>query len=103
MLLHEKFAGPEVGIVAGERQSRHLADIGSMIHRGILQQVLADKSLYATLIKHRKHYVRMKNIDYDTMQLNRLSILPPASVIESFRADYAVMQEEMIYGDISAF
>ena len=87
----------------GERQSRHLSDLHELHRKGIAAQAIEDTALYAQLLEHRRHYVRLKNIDYSRMELSGLLFLPPPPLLELFRKDYALMQVEMIYGDAPDF
>ena len=102
LLLHEKF---EQGVQSdvGQRQSRHLYDLHRMIQKGIAEQVIEDKVLYQTLLQHRAHYVRLKGIDYDVLQLDALNFIPPGNLLNFFREDYNVMREQMMYGNIPDF
>lgn len=99
MLLHEKFLTGRAEGDAGERQSRHLSDLLQMRKKGIVEQVLGDPELYGLLLHHRRHYVKLKDVDYDSMQLHQLFFLPPSELLKEFRRDYEVMLEEMIYGN----
>lgn len=102
LLLHEKY---EIGLQpdAGQRQSRHLYDLHNMTQKGIAEQVIADKELYQTLLQHRAHYVRLKGIDYDALQLQTINFIPPENLLDFFRNDYDVMREQMMYGDVPDF
>jgi len=98
ILLHEKFlTGRAVGD-AGQRQSRHLSDLLQMREKGIVEQVVNDAELYAMLLRHRSHYIKLKDVDYGSLQLRQLFFLPPLELLEEFRKDYETMLEEMIYG-----
>lgn len=102
MLLHEKFING-INLDKAERQSRHLSDLYNMDRQGITEQVIADKELYKTLLKHRANYVRLKGIDYSAMELHHLSFIPPDDVIEFFKSDYEKMKAEMMYGEMPEF
>ena len=69
-----------------------------MRKKGIVEQVLNDAELYATLLRHRRHYIKLKDVDYDSLRLRQLFFLPPLELLEEFRKDYETMLEEMIYG-----
>jgi hypothetical protein len=103
LLLHEKFTGTQTKDPAGERQSRHLVDLFQMMKKGIAKQVLDNPVLYGALVEHRRHYVRLKNVDYDKMEIFSLNLIPPAELTEQYRRDYETMRTEMIYGDSPAF
>lgn len=49
-------------------------------------------------MEHRKNYIRLSGVDYDTLHCSTLSFIPPDAVIEMFRQDYRAMQAAMIYG-----
>jgi len=102
MLLHEKFING-INLDKAERQSRHLSDLYNMDRQRITEQVIADKELYKTLLKHRANYVRLKGIDYSAMELHHLSFIPPDDVIEFFKSDYGKMKAEMMYGEMPEF
>src|SRR5258708_2887934 len=102
-LLHEKFSIVREDVIVHERQSRHLSDLANMTRQGIAQQVFDDQHLYAVLLGHRQHYVRLKNVDYDKMHMSGLRIIPPPAMMEQFRRDYETMQTEMIYGESPDF
>lgn len=103
LLLHEKFGTGRATGEAGERQSRHLFDLWQMSRHGILAQVMDDPGLYEAVIEHRRHYIRLKDVDYDAMRLQQLLFLPPYELLSSFGKDYAAMREEMIYGNAPDF
>ena len=102
-LLHEKFSIAREDFMVQERQSRHLSDLGSMTRLGIAQQVIDDQNLYEVLLEHRRHYVRLKNVDYERMHMAGLRIIPPPALMGQFRQDYETMLTEMIYGDAPDF
>lgn len=102
-LLHEKFSIVREDVIVHERQSRHLSDLVSMTRLGISQQVLDDQNLYSVLLEHRRHYVRLKDVDYERMHMKELKIIPPPALMRQFRQDYETMLTEMIYGDAPDF
>ncbi len=100
-LLHEKFALVKYEKMIGERQSRHLSDLVKMMEAGIDKIVINNQEFYLLLLEHRKHYTRLKGIDYTKMQMADISFVPPPEIIEILRKDYLIMQSEMIYEDNS--
>lgn len=102
-LLHEKFCHPNLLEIQSERQSRHLYDLVKMMDTPIEEQVIHDKDFYATLVEHRRFYVRLRGVSYDDLRDRKISFLPPLSIIESFREDYEVMRKAMIYGESPDF
>ena len=104
LLLHEKFTGgiPDQ-IKIAERQSRHLADIVRLKRKGIHKEILADPALFEAIVLHRRHYIRLRGVDYGQMTIATLQIVPPPAAEAKFREDYAAMREEMIYGEAPDF
>jgi hypothetical protein len=101
-LLHEKFPGinrleNKREQINMERGSRHLYDLVKMAEDGIADEVLADPDLYTTLVNHRRHWIRLKGVDYNTLHPTTINFVPPKNTIEKYRADYSVMLKEMIY------
>lgn len=97
-LLHEKLSQRYPPIIRGERQSRHLYDIAQLMNTHIGREALQDAALYQVLLEHRRNYMRLKDVDYDTLQYPTLHFVPFIEQVALFREDYAVMQESMIYG-----
>lgn len=64
---------------------------------------MEDPTLYTAVIEHRRHYIRLKGVNYDKMELRQLLFLPPFELLDSFEQDYATMRAEMIYGDAPDF
>jgi Nucleotidyl transferase AbiEii toxin, Type IV TA system len=102
-LLHEKFLNINTDKIKIERLSRHLYDLVKMMDTEAGQQVLKDHEFYAILVEHRKNYIRLSGVDYDTLHYSTLSFIPPDAVIEMFRQDYRAMQAAMIYGASPGF
>lgn len=101
-LLHEEFHKPAAEIRTN-RMSRHLYDIVTMMKAGIDAKALYDEELYRSIVEHRRRFVNMKNFDYNTLYPSTLRILPPDSVMDLWRKDYAQMQLSMIYGESPSF
>jgi hypothetical protein len=97
-LLHEKFLNINAGKIKIERLSRHLYDLVKLKDTEAGIKALKDHKFYTTLLEHRKSYIRLGNVDYETLHHSKLSFIPPDAVIEMFRQDYRAMQAAMIYG-----
>ncbi|NLR81492.1 nucleotidyl transferase AbiEii/AbiGii toxin family protein [Chitinophaga eiseniae] len=94
-LLHEKFANhlkPAAENLKLERGSRHLYDICKMDDQGITDLVLADPSFYKTLLEHRRHWIRLKGIDYDTLHPSLVNFVPPPITHRRYAQDYKAME-----------
>ena len=101
-LLHEEFAKPKEQIRV-ERMSRHIYDIGQILKTPIAERAIRNKELYQQVIDHRRTFIGLRGFDYDTLNPETLSIIPPASMIEMWRVDYEYMREHMIYGESLPF
>jgi hypothetical protein len=102
-LLHEEFGKPDFAKIRAERMSRHLYDLVKMMATDVLKEALADRVLYDHLVQHRRWYSRISWVNYDSLGRTTISIVPPVEVLEAYRADYAIMQEQMIYEESVPF
>lgn len=101
-LLHEEFTKPKE-LIRVERMSRHMYDIGQMLKTPIAERAINDAELYRQIIAHRRAFIGLCGFDYDTLYPATLNIVPPASIIEQWKADYENMRLHMIYGDSVSF
>ena len=101
-LLHEEFAKPKE-LIRVERMSRHMYDIGQMLKTPIAERAVNNAELYRQVLEHRRVFIGLRGFDYDTLYPATLHIVPPAAVIERWRADYESMRLHMIYGESVSF
>jgi hypothetical protein len=101
-LLHEEFARKEQEKIRINRMSRHLYDIVMMLNTPIAEKALNDTELYKHIIAHRQIFIGLTEFDYNTLLPQKISIIPPESVIEKWADDYNKMRS-MIYGDAPNF
>jgi len=101
-LLHEEFAklSNEIRI---NRMSRHLYDLERLMNTSFAKEAMEDTELYNAIVEHRRKYICLKNFDYDSLYPQKITFVPPGSVIDSWRADYERMCNTMIYGDSLPF
>lgn len=97
-LLHEEFLRTS-DKVNYNRMSRHLYDLEKMMDTEYGIRALSSFDYYNSIVKHRRKFIFKQGVDYDTHHPQTLSFLPPESVTEHYRHDYAQMVEQMIYGD----
>lgn len=102
-LLHEKFQNLNSDTIKIERLSRHLYDLVKIMDSEAGNIGLKDQELYKTLIEHRRNYIRLSGVDYNTLNYSTISFIPPDAVLEMFKKDYNAMQEAMIYGESPDF
>ena len=96
-LLHEEFGKPDIARIRHERMSRHFYDLVNLMNAAAGRQGLEDHDLYDHLVAHRQSYSRISWVDYSTLKHVSITFLPPAAVLEAYRADYEIMQENMIH------
>jgi len=97
-LLHEEFT-QSTREVRSHRMTRHIYDLERMMDTDIAKEALQDKELYKAVIEHRKKFIGLKGFDYSGLLPQNISFIPPANIIDNWRADYDSMRESMIYGD----
>lgn len=102
-LLHEEFMKPDMDKMRIGRMSRHLYDLYQLDKSGMADEALADRKLYAAIIEHRRQYSRLRHVQYATLERSTISFLPPARLWEVYREDYALMRQQMIYGEAVEF
>ncbi len=95
-LLHEEFQKPEDKIRV-DRLSRHLYDIYQLAKTEFATKALSDKSLYETIVNHRYSFTRVSGVDYNLHQPQFINPIPNETVLNAWKADYKLMQEQMIY------
>ena len=95
-LLHEEFQRPNEKIRVN-RLSRHLYDLVMLSRTNFADKALADSNLYETIVRHRYKFTRVGGVDYNLHHPTTVNPIPPSNMIDAWRADYAVMREQMIY------
>ena len=96
-LLHEEFQKENP---RSKRMSRHLYDIEKIMDT-CFGKSIADKELYASVVKHRSVFNKVEGIDYDLHEPSTISFIPPESVITEWEKDYNSMQNHFIYEERS--
>ncbi len=98
-LLHEEFKKSDAAKIRTERMSRHFYDLESMMDTPAAEKALADGKLYSAIIVHRERYNAMRGLDYATLATKTINFIPPTDLTAAYHSDYAVMREQMIYGN----
>ncbi len=101
-LLHEEFQRPKDKIRV-DRLSRHLYDIYQLSKTEFASKAISNKILYETIVKHRILFTKVGGVDYKLHQPQTINPIPPDNLISEWKADYKIMQEQMIYGDSPSF
>ena len=102
ILLHEEFQKPQKKI-RHLRMARHFYDIEQILKSKYGQAALKNTTLFESIIAHRKVLTPMKTTDYEVLNLQNLSIIPPDEQLENYKFDYKEMQNSMIHGDSEDF
>ena len=96
-LLHEEFSQtPEK--IRIKRLSRHLYDLEKLMDTAFGIEALKNKSLYKSIVSHREKFNALRGLDYANHTSEKISIIPPDSVIKEWEKDYQTMTKNMIYG-----
>lgn len=85
------------------RMSRHLYDLEKLMDTKYGCEALADCSLYAAIVEHRKAYYALKHVNYDLHNPKTINFMIPKKEMEAWKADYADMQRFFIYGESLEF
>lgn len=101
-LLHEEFQQPFEKMRI-DRKSRHLYDLEKLMDTEYGKAALADKSLYQTIVTHRRTITPLRGIDYANHSPDKINPVPPDKVIAEWEKDYVAMQESMLYNPSLSF
>lgn len=101
-LLHEEFSKPYSEIRV-ERMSRHLYDVYNIMQTTIADEALADDSLYDSVVEHRRKFIGLKGVDYDSLSKKTLKIVPEGEIKAKWETDYKNTVANMIMGKAPSF
>lgn len=102
LLLHEEFQKPEDKI-RHFRMSRHFYDIGQILQSEFGPAALADQALFRSIVAHRRALTPVKAVNYDSLTLQALQLIPPGPHLKYYAADYQEMRSSMIQGKSEDF
>lgn len=97
-LLHEEFLRPPDAIVF-ERMSRHLYDLERLMDTDHAEAALADRQYYTKIVEHRRKMIFKTGVNYDTHYPKTINFIPPDGIMAAYESDYALMREQMVYGE----
>jgi len=101
-LLHEEFQRPD-NKVRVDRMSRHLFDIYKLAASPFAVKVLLNQELYAEIVYHRQLFTKLGGVDYKLHNPGTINPIPPDNLLDAWKKDYSIMQEQMIYADSPSF
>ncbi|GHS84789.1 nucleotidyltransferase [Bacteroidia bacterium] len=93
-LLHEEYQKVNSRTT---RMSRHLYDLEKIMDTPFAQSALQNRELYESIIQHRQTFNDIKGIDYKRHSPDFIQIIPPESLIDSWKEDYERMKQSFIY------
>ena len=85
------------------RMSRHFYDLECLMDTEYGQAALVDDTLYQEILDHRQKFYHVGAVDYNQLQRETISIVPPQELMPLFEADYADMKRSFIYGSPKDF
>lgn len=97
-LLHEEFS-QDAEKIRIDRLSRHLYDLEKLMDTEHGVEALKNKDLYNNIVAHREKFNPLRGLDYANHIPNKISIIPPDTVMKDYEKDYEAMTSFMIYGE----
>jgi hypothetical protein len=97
-LLHEEFS-QDAEKIRIDRLSRHLYDLEKLMDTEHGVEALKNTDLYNNIVSHREKFNPLRGLDYSNHIPNKISIIPPDTVIKDYEKDYEAMTSFMIYGE----
>ncbi len=85
------------------RMSRHFYDLERLMDTDYGREALMDDVLYQEIINHRRKFYHVGAVDYDQLQRETISIVPPEELMSLYEADYADMRKSFIYDNPKDF
>lgn len=82
-----------------DRMARHYYDLFRLASRAEWRGAIADLDLLRRVVAHKAMFFRSAAASYDLAKPGTLRLVPPANRHAELEADYAVMVEEMLFGD----
>jgi len=102
LLLHEEHHRPKEK-ASKMRLARHLYDASCLIQSGIGREAVRDTDLFSRVLRNREAMFGYSWMDYSTLRLDTLDLIPPGDTLASWRNDYEELAREMIYGEPPSF
>lgn len=101
-LLHEEFSQvPEK--IRVHRLTRHLYDLEKLMDTEHGIEALKNTELYNNIVAHREKFNAIRGLDYANHTPDKISIIPPDTIIKQWEQDYQAMTQYMIYGNLLTF
>lgn len=78
--------------------SRHFYDVHMLWKDGIGKSSVEQLGLLADVIQHKQAMFRQPSARYELALARQLQLVPSAGDLQTLRADYASLAEQMIFG-----
>lgn len=101
-LLHAEYHRPP-DKPSKERLTRHYYDVVRLYQSQVGENALNQAELLQAVVRHKMLFFRSAWANYEGAQPGSFRLVPPAETIPRLKADYAQMQEVMIFGDSPTF
>jgi predicted nucleotidyltransferase component of viral defense system len=85
------------------RMARHYYDLWSLVRAGVADRAMANMALFQRVAEHREIFFRFSWVDYTTHKPGTFCLVPPASHLADWRADYEAMLGPMFFGETPSF
>jgi Nucleotidyl transferase AbiEii toxin, Type IV TA system len=92
MLLHEESFRP-VEKPRNLRMARHYYDLWCLINNGVADKAMSDRGLFESVVAHRQVFFNLSWVDYSTLKMGRLKLVPTAEHMDEWKKDYEAMKE----------
>ena len=83
--------------------SRHMYDLEKLMDTEYGREALADRSLYDSIVEHRRLYYALKYVNYDLHNPATINFMIPQQATEVWKVDYENMRRFFIYGQSLEF
>ncbi len=103
LLLHEEYNRNDISKMRTYRMSRHYYDLYMIYRKSPFGEILKNTDFIQEVINHRKLYSRLRNFNYNSLQIGKISLIPSIEMITALENDYQEMSNEMIYGEKPTF
>jgi Nucleotidyl transferase AbiEii toxin, Type IV TA system len=101
-LLHAEVHRPPA-VPMGDRLSRHYYDVAKLYQSSFGKNALSDHELLKQVVAHKSLFFRSGWANYQTAVPGSFRLVPAPERHAALKADYRVMQENMIFGESYAF
>ena len=85
------------------RMSRHMYDLEKLMDTEYGREALSDRSLYDSIVEHRRLYYALKYVNYDLHNPATINFMIPQQATEVWKVDYENMRRFFIYGQSLEF